>query len=255
MKMRSLAGLLRPKGTRANFETWKTANPFGSFKDYFAETTETQLKKGKSSVRLGANLRGGKFTEQGANFFRKLQNWGLTEDDICVDYGCGTLRVGLHVVDFLRPGAYWGFDISDFLLEEGRKLIGEELWAEKRPNLRVISPETVAEAATAKPTVLFSTAVLIHIHPDDLPEYVKNIMTLIGSSAGQAIVTGKWSDDETIQYSDISWAHAISVVQDLVQENAGEMEILREQEQPLESVGRTAKHGVIRIRNHAGLAR
>jgi hypothetical protein len=51
-------------------------------------------------------------------------------------------------------------DIVDRFLEEGRKLVGERIWTEKRPNLRLISAESVTEVATAKPAFLFSVHVL-----------------------------------------------------------------------------------------------
>ena len=102
-------------------------------------------------------------------------------------------------------------DISAALLKEGRALIGETLWRKKQPQLRVISAETVAEVAAIKPTMLFSIKVMIHVHPDELPEYIRNIMTIIGTS-GQAIVIGKWSDQETLQIGELSWLHAGSRV-------------------------------------------
>jgi hypothetical protein len=44
------------------------------------------------------------------------------------------------------------------------------------------------EAAEAKPALLVSLKVLIHVHPDELYEYFGNILTIIGDS-GRAIIT------------------------------------------------------------------
>ena len=106
-----------------------------------------------------------------------------------MDYGCGTLRMGVHAIRFLERGRYWGFDIDQALLDEGARLIGPEM-EKKAPNLRVISASTVREAADAKPAFLVSLKVLIHVHPDELDEYFGNILTIIGTS-GRAIITGK----------------------------------------------------------------
>jgi hypothetical protein len=102
----------------------------------------------------------------------------------------GTLRVGVHLIKYLKAGCYWGLDISEF---EGQSLIGNELWLEKQPNLKVISDKSVTEAAAAHASFLISTKVLIHVHPDELEEYFHNVVRIIKPS-GQAIIDGKCSD-------------------------------------------------------------
>ena len=150
---------------------------------------------------------------------KRIVGFGLRPGDSCVDYGCGN-RVGIHAINYLGKGAYWGLDISDFLLGEGCKLIGETLWQEKQPHLRTISDASVAEAAAAKPSLLFSEKVLIHVHPDELEQYFGNVLRIIGLS-GQAIIRGKWNDKRTIKYSSMSWAHSISTIKNLVSAQAG----------------------------------
>ena len=217
--------LSRSKIKNDRFEEWQRQNPTRSFKDFFAESVVSKLAKGKAHKSLGGNLRDGMFGLSGQKTFKRLTRYGLQPTDRCVDYGCGTLRVGIHAINYLGPGLYWGMDISAALLKEGRALIGETLWEEKQPHLRVISAETVAEVAAIKPAMLFSIKVMIHVHPNELPEYIRNIMTIIGTS-GQAIVIGKWSDEETLQIGELSWLHAGSRVGDIVSANGGCMEIL-----------------------------
>jgi hypothetical protein len=232
----------------SSFEEWQRKNPSKSFKDFFAERTEKKLRKGKAHASLGGNLLYDLvYGTSGKEYFQRLVDRGLKPEDACVDYGCGTLRVGIHAINYLGVSRYWGLDISNFLLEEGRKLIGNDLWKAKQPNLRVISAQAVAEAAAAMPALLFSSKVLIHVHPDDLSEYVGNIMTIIGAT-GEAIVTGKWSDrDETMQYSRQSWVHRLATVEDLVRARGGKLEVLGDHESKLEQAGQTARTGTLRI--------
>jgi hypothetical protein len=131
----------------SNFEEWQSRNPSKPFKDFFAESVSSKLAGGKTHASLGGNLLRGTFGRSGSKSFRRLTENGLKTSDTCVDYGCGTLRIGIHAINYLGPGRYWGMDISDTLLKEGRALIGETLWEEKHPHLRVISAESVAEVA------------------------------------------------------------------------------------------------------------
>jgi hypothetical protein len=227
------------------FQEWRRRNPGKQFKDFYAEQAQRSLRKRKTHRTLGGNLLKGEFGSSGKDFFSKLVDLGLKPNDTCIDYGCGTLRIGIHAINYLKPGAYWGMDTSEFLLGEGRKLIGDRLWAEKQPNLRVISTESVAEVAAAKPVLLFSNRVLFHVHPDELSEYFRNIINIIGRS-GKAIITGKWSHQETIRLNQHAWAHGISIVQELVENEGGSMAIITEQKGRLEQVN-VYKSGILRI--------
>jgi hypothetical protein len=183
----------------AKYEEWRKRNPLKEFKHYFAETVKLELGKGRAHPTLGGELVDTEFGAAGRGFLKRLLDCGLEPHDTCVDYGCGTLRIGVHVIDYLDPGGYWGFDVADFLLEQGQSLIGEVRWTEKQPRLRVISPESVAEVAAFKPKMLFSSSVLIHVHPEELPEYLHNVISIIGSGHH------RWQVDRSRDHS-IQWA-------------------------------------------------
>ena len=232
---------------------WRKQTPSEPFKDYFAASVEAKLRGGKPHASLGGNLLDGEYGVSGASHFKRIVDFGLNPGDTCVDYGCGTLRVGIHAITYLGKGAYWGLDISDFLLEEGRKLIGETLYREKQPHLRVISEASVAEATAAKPALLFSEKVLIHVHPDDLLEYFRNVLRIIGVS-GQAIIRGKWSDKRTIAYSSRSWAHSIYTIEELIRAQGGSLTIVKEEGRKLRQTGKAVRFGTLRIIQTGGNA-
>lgn len=231
----------------AEFRKWRSRNPSGEYKDYFAETVKEKLDRGKSHATLGSNLLVGDFKTSGAALAARLKQYGLGPDHVCVDYGCGTLRVGVHLIDYLRPGAYWGLDVADFLFVEARKLVGEELWLAKKPNLRIISPASISEVVAARPNFLFSTAVLLHVHPDELSEYVGNVVRLIGDR-GQAIIIGRWALGETLQTSGQSWAHGKAKLLEMFAEQGADVEILAETKAAgLETFGDALKRCVLRL--------
>ena len=48
-----------------------------------------------------------------------LRGRGLEPEARLLDVGCGCLRGGVHLVEYLSPGRYYGIDISPALLEVG----------------------------------------------------------------------------------------------------------------------------------------
>jgi hypothetical protein len=104
----------------------------------------------------------------------------------------------------------------------------------------------VRAAAAAKPAMLISVRVLIHVHPDDLSEYFGNVITIIGSS-GQAIINGKWSSRDTIQSSNRSWAHELSTLERAVKAEGGMMQVVTQEECEFEGIGEKAISGTFRI--------
>jgi SAM-dependent methyltransferase len=64
-----------------------------------------------------------------------LKRQGLQPTDTFVDIGCGTLRGGIPVIEYLGEGNYTGLDVRDEALEEGRKELARFNLEAKRPEL------------------------------------------------------------------------------------------------------------------------
>jgi SAM-dependent methyltransferase len=221
------------------FKLWQWRNTGSSFKDYFTKLVKHDLARGRKHPSLGRVEWEGRFPQ----FQARL---GIRPDEVCVDYGCGTLRMGMHVIRFLNRGCYWGLDIDPDLLDQGRRLLGPQLEI-KAPVLRVISPATVREAASAKPTLLFSLRVLIHVHPNELDEYIANILTIIGKR-GRGVITGKWSPEKSFQFARQSWAHSFESLNHIVGANNGQIRVLAEKDWPFNKIGKLARAGALEIR-------
>ncbi len=227
-----------------HFEAWRQDNPGKSFAEFYAETSAKKRRDGLPHANLGANLKTGDFGQSGADLFAKVVAMGLKPDHTLADYGCGTLRIGVHAMKYLEPGRYWGLEISQEFLDQGRELVGPELLAEKRPQLSTISPQSVAEAAAARPDMVISTKVFNHVHPDELPQYFHNVMQLVGSS-GKAFITGKWSEGEIVQHKNRSWTHSLATMQGLVAGEGGRLEIVEQGNK--ERLGEQVRIGVFSL--------
>lgn len=217
---------------KAQFRMWKRKHPSAPFTDYFAEIARKDVERRRAHPTLGGNLSGDPFGTSGRETFLKLvRRYNIEPQDVCVDYGCGTLRVGVHAIEYLNPGCYWGLEITDFFLSQGRELIGSRLENDKAPNLRVISAASVGEAAAAEPKILFSISVLMHVHPDELSAYMANIISIIGE-AGLGVVAAQWTDAGTIQIGRQSWVHSEPSLRDAVEIAGGSAKFIEREKRP-----------------------
>jgi len=94
--------------------------------------------------------------------FRFLTAQGLRPEQRLLDIGCGTLRGGIPLIEYLQTGHYAGFEARAEVLEEGRKELAEAGLEHKRP--RLIHASDPAEVQLEEPVdVAWAFAVLIHM--------------------------------------------------------------------------------------------
>lgn len=94
--------------------------------------------------------------------FQFLLDQGLQKTDKLMDIGCGTLRGGIPMIQYLNKGNYYGMDVRDQVLDEGRKEIKTAKLEDKEPNL--ISFDHFSEVSLdVKFNMMFAFSVLIHL--------------------------------------------------------------------------------------------
>ena len=78
-------------------------------------------QRARQHVEAGKHrdLIGGLWDEIGRLSCEFLVARGLRPDAYFLDVGCGCLRVGVHLIDYLEPGHYFGIDLSEDLLHAG----------------------------------------------------------------------------------------------------------------------------------------
>ena len=107
--MRSLRAILRrirdrwrlylaKKAEFGAYRRWLRGHPGGSFKQFYILTISDHLRgEGSSHCTLGPQPIWG---PQGNEVLQQLIKHGLRRSDIVVDYGCGTLREGVHFIPY-----------------------------------------------------------------------------------------------------------------------------------------------------------
>ena len=177
------------------YRAWTRANPGKTYGDYYGARLSARLEKGGRHRTLGAVARRdgtdgaarrweqAEFSKRGTSHRDWFFSRGVEPNMRCVDYGCGSLRVGQHFIRRLDAGNWFGLDVVDRFWRDGLTLIEPGTLAEKRPAFAVIGPEGLAEAAARRPDLVYSTAVMQHVPPGELSLYVRNLAWIGGAVA------------------------------------------------------------------------
>lgn len=98
-----------------------------------------------------------------------LKEAGLSPGDYLMDIGCGTLRGGIPTIAFLDEGHYYGIEIRDFVLSEGRRELRDHALEHRRPKLIHTHKIGEIELGTLF-NVIWCFSVLIHMENDVLEQ-------------------------------------------------------------------------------------
>lgn len=229
-----------------SFEQWQEKNPGKKFHQYYVETISAEIEAGKAHGTCGAKLKRNKvFGKAGKGVYKLLRAEGMERHSVCVDYGCGSLRIGVHILKYLDPGHFWGLDVTDRFFSQGIDQVGAEIIAQKRPHLRVISAESIREAANAKPDFIVSEAVATHVPEAELSEYFSNIMKMMGSNT-KTLIKVRIAENK-LQYKRYSWAYPKGTITSIIEQLGGRVEFLPAGISVCEDLGVTTQKSWLKI--------
>ncbi|MGH2864376.1 MAG: methyltransferase [Solirubrobacteraceae bacterium] len=101
--------------------------------------------------------------------FEFLTSHGLQAHSRLLDVGCGTLRGGIPLIDYLDTGHYTGIEARSEVLREARKELAGAALEHKRPLL--IHAERPSQVQLEAPVdVAWAFSVLFHMHDDIVVE-------------------------------------------------------------------------------------
>ena len=87
----------------------------------------------------------------------------MRPEDMILDIGCGNLRIGLHAIQYLNIGHYWGIDISSGNIAQGWEFVADRGLDSKTPHLFVNDDLQFNEMAGTKADFVFANSVFTHI--------------------------------------------------------------------------------------------
>jgi SAM-dependent methyltransferase len=169
---------------------------------------------------------------------RFLRDHGLRPDQTILDVGCGTLRGGIPIIEYLEPERYTGLEARPEVLDEARAELREHRLEDKHPAL-VVNGDLATFDLGRRFDVIWAFSVLIHMSDDVLDgalEFVGRHLaeggTFFGNIATEARSDKIWEGFPDVArpisfYEERARAHGLAV------ENLG----------PMRALGHPAGHG------------
>ncbi|MCP4148294.1 MAG: methyltransferase [bacterium] len=105
-----------------------------------------------------------------------LKKSGLKQEHALLDLGCGTLRGGIPLIEYLDTGNYMGLDSREKIIEEAKKELLTANLAHKEPILK-INTDFQTLLVENKFAYIWAFSVLIHMDDDTLRKCVAFIAT------------------------------------------------------------------------------
>ncbi len=196
---------------RMRYVFWRMLNWRGGYGAYYSHVNARKLGHGIRHRTLGTRTWSEgpawtalEFDKRGTEILPDLAAFGLKSDSVCVDYGCGSLRIGQHLIRDLAPGCYWGLDVTDTFFRPAANVLPPDLIAAKKPNLHVIDEDIIARLERRPPDFVFSYAVLKHVPPREVDAFFDRFMRLIGP---RTIAVLYFADGPTERIAPMSWLH------------------------------------------------
>jgi cyclopropane fatty-acyl-phospholipid synthase-like methyltransferase len=134
-----------------------------------SETNPYQQQLTSAQIEAGAHRKfvGGMWNEIGKLQFEFLRTHGLLRRHKLLDIGCGALRGGIHFINYLDPGNYYGLDLNSSLIEAGRHEFGLAGLTHKNPHLAV-SESFELQQFGEKFDYLLAISVFTHVYANHI---------------------------------------------------------------------------------------
>jgi len=118
---------------------------------------------------------GGMWKEIGKIQTDFLKQEGMQRDDCLLDIGCGSLRGGVHMIEYLNKGMYIGMEKEEKLIEDGvKKELGMDKFEEKRPQL-IVSSKFHFWRCLRTPTYAIAQSLFTHLPPRMIKECLSEL--------------------------------------------------------------------------------
>lgn len=152
-----------------------------------------------------------------------LKSYGLTPDMKILDVGCGSMRVGCKLIEYLDPNNYYGIDINLGLVEAGLnyEVPKYDLQDKITPDNFIITDDFSFEDFGVEFDFGFAHSVFTHLHSDKLKLFLTRSHSLFKNDS-KLIITFLFSDNPDLEYKRVEIAEPYRYSENIVRSIADE---------------------------------
>ncbi len=145
-----------------------------SWIEFYADRMDGFQKGGGSSRPLKPA-----YLEGAIKDFEYIKSRGLEPDHAFLDYGCGVLRTGAHIIRYLESGRYVGVDISEERVAKGRCLLAESGIPEDAYTTHIVRDTALRELAGQRFDFVWAMSVINHMPAGDIRSFLEALRPLL----------------------------------------------------------------------------
>lgn len=200
---------------------WRRHHWDGRFSSYYVHVITTKLGKERTQrtrdkkrhspadfLASGAILTLPQTQPHGRFAFKQIVELGLQPHHVCVDFGCGSLRVGKQLIGYLERNRYWGLDVTDRLFQIGLEQIEDGIHQLKTPHFGTIEEPLLKQVAQLKPDFLICVSVIMHVPPHELDSFFDKLLRLMATQTRLLLFFDESPSD--IRTESKSWAYSVT---------------------------------------------
>lgn len=132
-----------------------------------------------------------KWDERGKFQFYLLKKMGMKPESKVLDIGCGPIRAGRYLIDYLNKENYTGFDYNESFISIAKEIIRKKALEEKKPTLLFIDD---FEMDNIKGSFDFAIAFSVFNHCDKFQKdnFFRRFQNLLTPNGKLFITHAKW---------------------------------------------------------------
>lgn len=178
------------------YHAFRKDNPGVSYAAYAVALEAESVSKNQAHATLGLNItdRSKIQGEETYSYISSILN--VKETDRVLEYGCGSLRVGAGFINRLEDEGFFGMDVVREFYDLGCKRLGDETIQSKKVRFHLIDEEGVRCGEAFQADHIYASAVIFHIHPDDIEQGAQNLVRLASKPGAKLLIDAKITRDE-----------------------------------------------------------
>ncbi len=153
---------------------------------------------------------------------------GLSPEKRVLDIGCGPLRVGTELIQYLDAGRYTGVDVRSEVIDEAHRQVARHRLSAKNPVLLVSSEFGAERVADSSIDIAWTYSVLFHLTDELVADYFTQVSRVLSpdgvafANVGNKQAAGEWKEFPFVAHS-IDFYRELASARGLDTENLGSL--------------------------------